>query len=142
MSQNANTLAPRLPKPRVQQPFINVLPSRYKTWLKFYDAIPVEYRDEKQLRQLEEVSRSEFLQLYPEQAADADILVVFYVEYRIDREWMLARIAEELLPARMIKSDINTLESALHQASKYDSSVLFAKRADLLTPLWQVSRDK
>jgi hypothetical protein len=131
-----------LPIPKAQQALINALPSRYKTWLKFYDAIPLEYREEKSLRWLNEVSREEFLATYPEQAADAPMLVAFNIEYRIDREWMLARIAEELLPSRLYKGDINTLEQALHRAGKYDSSAIFMKGVNLLTPLWEVSRDE
>ena len=118
--------------------FVNALPARCRSWLAFYDEIPVEYREEKNLRHCIRVSREEYVAAGGQPAAfDFE----HNIEYRIDREFMLARIGEELLPSRLHKKDVDGLERAMYEAGKYTPHG-FSGAVNLLTPIWAVARDK
>lgn len=127
------------PMTKEQPKFYNVLPIAYKTWLDFYDSIPEQYRQERMYSCLIEVNDEQYIQLYGEKPAP---LSMNRAKYEISREWLLARVAEQMLPSRLTRENVNTLESALHQAGKYDSSDIFAKGIELLTPIWAVAKKK
>lgn len=130
-----------IPEPKPHQVLYNALPLRYKTWLKFYDSIAVAYREAAYYRCIEQVTFQQYELLFGQQSHADRMLVDFAIEYEISREFMLARIALELLPSRLKKQDISTLENALHSASKYDGSAIFYKGIELLNPIWEVGLD-
>lgn len=131
---NADT---EYPQPRVNR-FTNQLPATFRTWLEFYDSIPVELRELPELRTVIRMDRRTFEELTGEGLGR---LVEGQAAYTIEREYLLARIGEELLPSRLAKKDVNELERALCEAGRY-SPHSFAGAVNLLTPIWAVARDK
>ena len=125
------------PQPRVKH-FTNQLPATFRTWLEFYDSIPVELRELPELRTVIRMDRRTFEELAGEGLGR---LVEGQAEYTIEREYLLARIGEELLPSRLAKKDVNELERAMYEASKYTPHS-FHGAVNLLTPIWAVARDK
>ena len=132
---NADT---EYPRPQIHR-FSNVLPPPYRTWLAFYDSIPVELREIETTRTQTRLSREMFEQVTG-QPLDGR-LIEGLAEYTIEREYLLARVGEELLPSRLHKKDVNELELAMYEASK-NTPHSFNGAVNLLTPLWAVARSK
>ena len=110
----------------------NELPATFRNWLDFYDSLPVELRAASSLRTRIRMDRRTFEEVTGEGLGR---LVEGIVEYTIDREYLLARVAEELLPSRLHKKEVNELERAMYEASKYTPHS-FNGAVNLLTPLW------
>lgn len=132
-----NTTETEYPRPRLHR-LANQLPATCRTWLEFYDSIPVELRDVRLTRTIVRLDCRTFEELTGEGLGR---LVEGQVEYSIDREYLLARVGEELLPSRLHKKDVNELERAMYEASKYTPHS-FNGAVNLLTPIWAVARDK
>jgi hypothetical protein len=99
----------------------NVLPPNCQNWLQFYDGLPEDLRNEPKTK----------TRIVGERG-DMDF-------YLIEREYMLARVAEELLPSRYSRNELHALTLALHEGSKYTTTGIpnehsFLKRA------WEVAR--
>lgn len=94
-------------------PLHNILPLRFRTWVACYDSIPKSQRHESHFRFYQGVTKSQFARLYgypqPPQ-------VIGKVEHLIEREWLMARIGEELLPARLTVSEWQELKKVVRDA--------------------------
>ena len=132
-----NTTETEYPRPKIHR-FINKLPANCRTWLEFYDSIPVELRELPELRTVIRMDRRTFEELTSEGLGR---LVEGQAEYSIEREYLLDRIGEELLSSRLAKKDVNELERAMYEAGKYTPHS-FHGAVNLLTPIWAVARDK
>ncbi|GAB3878985.1 hypothetical protein GCM10028824_41630 [Hymenobacter segetis] len=91
-------------------PLRNVLPLRFRTWVACYDHIPENQRHESHFRFYQGVTKKQFARLYgypqPPQ-------VIGKVEYLVEREWLLARVGEELLPARWTVTEWQEIRRAV-----------------------------
>lgn len=126
------------PRPQIHR-FSNMLPPTCRTWLEFYDSIPVELREIETTRTQVRLSRKMHEQVTGEPLDGR--LIEGLAEYLIHRDYLLARVGEELLPSRLHKKDVNELERAMYEASKYTPHS-FSGAVNLLTPIWAVARDK
>ncbi|GGG34164.1 hypothetical protein [Hymenobacter glacieicola] len=94
----------------------NELPSNYRSWLEFYDSIPAEHREAQVLRTTYHGAEYYAKGTKPK-------------EYVIQREYLLARLAEELLPLRITEGDYHNLRMAVVQSS--------FSGAELQGPIWK-----
>jgi hypothetical protein len=94
-------------------PLHNILPLRFRTWVACYDSIPESQRHESHFRFYQGVTKSQFARLY---GYPQPLQVIGKVEYDIDREWLLARIGEELLAARWTASEWQEVRRAVRRA--------------------------
>ena len=83
---NADT---EYPRPQIHH-FTNALPPPYRTWLAFYDSIPVELRELETTRTQVRLSR-EMVEQVTGQPLDGR-LIEGLTEYTIHREYLLARV--------------------------------------------------
>ena len=91
-------------------PLHNVLPLRFRTWLACYDSIPESQRQASHFRFYQGLTKNQFARVYgyaqpPHMTGKA--------EHYIEREWLLARIAEELLPTRLTITEWQELKKAV-----------------------------
>lgn len=100
---------------------LNVLPVTSKSWLDYYDSLSTKLKEEPVLNT---------------QVLDDDGRYHFY---KIEREFCLARIAEELLPSRYTRDELRLLEASLHEGGKYTGSSLHDP-TNFLKRMWAVVR--
>lgn len=91
-------------------PLHNILPLRFNTWLACYDSIPESQRQESHFRFYQALTRNQFARLY---GYSQPSQVIGKAEHLIEREWLLARIGEELLPARLTVSEWQEIRRAV-----------------------------
>jgi hypothetical protein len=82
---------------------LNTLPPGFRNWLKFYDRLPAELRDEPVIK--------------GEHTADGK-----RIEWQVQRDYYLARVAEELLPSRYSYEELRVLETVLYNNTKTANS--------------------
>jgi hypothetical protein len=91
----------------------NLLPLRFHTWVALYDEIPESQRQQSHFQFFQGLTTKQFARVY---GYSQPLHLVGKAEYVIDREWLLARIGEELLPTRLTKSQFRELNDALRSA--------------------------
>lgn len=111
----------------------NVLPLRFRTWAALYDSIPESQRQEPHFQFFQGVTKKQFARVYG-YAQPAHI--VGKAEHLIDREWLLARIGEELLPARLTITEWKELRAGLQNLTVSEKLHI---GADALPRLLQVA---
>jgi hypothetical protein len=94
-------------------PLHNVLPLRFRTWVACYDSLPESQRQAAHLRFYQGVTKKQFARLYGYPQPQH---MIGKVEYTMDREWLLARIGEELLAARWTVSEWKQVRGAVRSA--------------------------
>ena len=101
------------PADQFPPPLQNALPLRFRTWVACYDSIPESQRQEPLFRLYQGIIKKQFARLYghPQPAH-----MIGKVENLIEREWLLARIGEELLPARWTVSEWQEIRGVVKRA--------------------------
>jgi hypothetical protein len=118
----------------VTQAQYNTLPVRYKSWLNFYDELPADVRDEPLLKVREALTLEQYVKLFGQQPRTGTV-----VEWHIQRDYYLARVAEELLPSRYTRDELRFLEAALYEGGKYTHHALHDPTS-FMKRLWSVKR--
>lgn len=91
----------------------NVLPLRFRTWVALYDDIPASQRQQPHFQFFQGLTTRQFARVY---GYPQPPHLIGKAEYMIEREWLLARIGEELLPTRLTRSQFKELNDALRSA--------------------------
>ncbi len=99
---------------------LNILPHGYPSWLKFYDRIPDQHKSAAQI----------IARIIDESGEQV---------YVIEQEFMLARLAEELLPTRITHAQFNTLRLHLREADKHSEVFSFAEGMQWLSRIGAAS---
>jgi hypothetical protein len=87
--------------------FYEELPPGFKNWLEFYDNIPVEHREAETVQYLRFYDAPDVMGLFGVVPIHREPQV--QVVHSVRREYMLARVAEVLLPARLSKDDLDAI---------------------------------
>jgi hypothetical protein len=98
------------PADQFPPPLHNVLPLRFHTWTALYDSIPESQRQASQFRVFQGLTKKQFARVY---GYGQPLGLIGKAEYLIEREWLLARIGEELLATRLTRSQFQELKVAL-----------------------------
>jgi hypothetical protein len=130
--------------PRAAEHFVNELPPRYRDWLDLYDSVEEQNRSLKEdLQLVERIDADAFYTAYHKMPAQLDIDRRIAVTYKIEWDFILARVAELLLPARLTKRDIYGLRMKAQAAQSYDDYTAYMLNvSNLLEPLWKVALNK
>lgn len=91
----------------------NVLPPRFHTWVALYDDIPVSQRQQPHFHFFQGLTKKQFARVY---GYPQPPHLIGKAEYLIERDWLLARIGEELLATRLTRSQFKELNDALRSA--------------------------
>lgn len=94
---------------RAAKTFTNELPAPYQSWLRFYDDIPDDVRNEPVIKHQQFLSLEMYEGLFGEYPRNGTL-----VEWTINRDYYLARVAEELLPAGVSRDDYHAAKMASH----------------------------
>lgn len=120
-----------------QQQLGNQLPPQFHSWLEFYDDLMQgveEMREEAVLQVEVELSRDNyqwhFMQELPGSYRSA------IITYHITRDFMLARVAELLLPARYSMAELETYQQAFYATP---SGLSFEDRGNFIKRLLPVA---
>lgn len=97
----------------------NLLPLRFRTWVALYDEIPESQRQQPHFQFFQGLTKKQFARVY---GYPQPPHLVGKAEYVIDREWLLARIGEELLPTRLTRAQYRELNDALRSTQGLTTS--------------------
>ena len=107
------------PADQFPPPIHNALPLRFRTWLDCYDSIPEGQRHAPLFHFYQAVTKKQFVRLYGYPQPQN---MIGRVEYLVEREWLLARIGEQLLPARWTVSEWLEIGRALRSGRPFPLS--------------------
>lgn len=118
----------------------NVLPLRFPTWTSCYDSIPDSQRQEARFHFYQGLNKKQFIKVYGYLQPSH---IVGKAEHIIEREWLLARIGEELLEARLTLTELKEIQKAVwHSPSLVYKNQFYLVINALSRLLKTVIRDK
>ena len=127
-----------MPETRKAPPVLhNVLPIRYRTWLEFYDSIPLSMRQADRFRCFQGLTKKQFMRVF---GYSQPASIIGKAEYITDREWLLARIGEELLASRLDLLELKAFSKGLQAASKAGLSDAIYENSEAFWRLWEVAK--
>lgn len=127
---------------RAEEVSSNTLPPQFRTWLDFYDSISPENQQDPKIKWAAVLTADEYYaryNLWPH-AINKDHCIILSGE--IDRDFMLARIAERLLPTRFDKNELDRLRREQYTSDGYKASAGYREMENLFEILSTVSRRK
>jgi hypothetical protein len=121
----------------------NVLPPNCHTWLEFYDRLKPEMQQENgEIVWSQTFTPDEYMYQFGRWPEAVNLEREVILAGRIKRDFMLARIAEQLLPARLDMSALDELRRKQYKADSYQASEAYRDSVSYLEPLFKVARPK
>lgn len=119
---------------------LDVLPPHCQTWLEFYDSLTTDLQQESAINWSEFFTANDYQAQFgrpPHALNEQGIIVVGGI---VNRDFMLARLAEELLQARLPSSKVGQLrewlQNSISQAPSADAAWAYTKADEELRPLF------
>ena len=122
---------------------LDILPPHCQTWLEFYDGLTSDLQQESAINWTEFFTAQDYharFGKWPHALNEQQVILVGGI---VNRDFMLARIAEELLNARLPESKVGQLQewlqNSISQAQSPDESWAYTKASEELRPLFEVA---
>jgi hypothetical protein len=120
---------------------LDSLPPHCQTWLEFYDGLTADLQQESAINWNEYFTAPDYQARFGKLPHSLNEQQVILVGGIVNRDFMLARIAEELLKARLPESKVGQLQewlqNSISQAQSPDESWAYTKVAEELQPLFE-----
>jgi len=122
---------------------LDALPPHCQTWLEFYDNLSPDLQQEVDINWSEYFTADDYQARFGRWPHALNEKRVILVGGIVNRDFMLARIAEELLALRLSSSKVEQLQEWLHnsgsQAQSPEASWAYTRASEELRPLFEVA---
>ncbi|MFD2218414.1 hypothetical protein [Hymenobacter bucti] len=122
---------------------LDALPPHCQTWLTFYDSLSPDLQQEADINWSEYFTADDYQAQFGRWPHALNEQRVILVAGMVNRDFMLARIAEELFKVRLSESKVvqlqQWLQNSISQASSADASWAYSKTSEELRPLFEVA---
>jgi len=122
---------------------LDALPPHCQTWLEFYDGLSPDLQQEVDINWSEYFTAEDYQAQFGRWPHALNEQQVILVGGMVNRDFMLARLAEELLAARLPNSKVNQLQewlqNSMHQAESPDASWAYTRASEELHPLFEAA---
>lgn len=122
---------------------LDALPPHCQTWLEFYDSLSPELQQEVDINWSEYFTADDYQARFGRWPHALNEQRVILVGGMVNRDFMLARLAEELLAIRLPTSKVEQLQewlqNSIQQAESPDASWAYTRASEELRPLFEVA---
>jgi hypothetical protein len=120
---------------------LDALPPHCQTWLEFYDSLSADLQQETDINWSEYFTADDYRTRFGKWPHALNEQQVILVGGMVNRDFMLARIAEELLKVRLASSKVaqlqEWLQNSMSQAESVDASRAYTRTSEELRPLFE-----
>lgn len=122
---------------------VDALPPHCQTWLGFYDSLSLDLQQEVDITWSEYFTADDYQARFGRWPHALNEQRVILVGGMVNRDFMLARLAEELLTVRLASSKVaqlqEWLQNSMSQAQSADALQAYTRASEELRPLFEVA---